>query len=322
MEFFHAHLGWLAFALALAGVGFAVVAPRARAHAAVLGVGAAFGALLLQRGLVDGGPSRHGSVALLTLAAAGALAGVAMQAIVLAVARARIPLAPESAAMIVFLELTFPVVHLDEASLRCASRARASELPWDEWMTGALPSGTLLLAGDDAVARRLARARVLGELRPDLSVLATRRLDDVPARRALARAPELAAFYRDMTLRGSPTEWALVSLADTRPLAVVFDEAWDPALARHLVPAGAFDRFWPEPRGIVERRKAFEAFARSRDALAQVAPGGPAHDEALSRLTASVLRARLHAFVAGRQRDLVPRALDDLRVFDPEASAP
>lgn len=323
VAFFHAQLGWLALALAVAGVALAAKNPRARAHAAAFVVAAAFGALAVDRGVAAGGPSRFASVALLALAAAGAAMAIAMQALVLAVSRARVPFAPASAAMVVVLEITFPVVNLDEASLRSAARARAAEFPWDEVMTADLPFGTLLVAHDDVVVRRLARARALGELRPDLSVLATRHLDAPASRAALVRSPELAALFRDVTLRGAPTEWALVSLADVRPVALLFDASWDPGLARHLIPAGAFDRFWSEPRGIVERRKALDAFAPTRAALVEaVAPEGAARDAALSQLTAAVLRARLDAFVAGRQRDLVARGLDDLRLFDPEAPAP
>ncbi len=158
-------------------------------------------------------------------------------------------------------------------------------------------------------------ARALGTLRGDVGLVPVRDLAGRAALRELSREAGLAPFFRDMALGGAPSEFALASLAATRPVVLEFHAAWDRALARHLVAAGAFDRFEPEPRGVSDRRKALDAFLPARERLARALP--PPRDPVLPSVAAAVLRARTLGLTAAADRDLVPRGIDDLRAFEP-----
>jgi hypothetical protein len=79
------------------------------------------------------------------------------------------------------------------------------------------------------------------------------------------------------------------------------------------VPVGLFERFEPEPRGASDRRRALDETAPARDALARL----DGDDRELQALTASLLRARLVAFAAAGERDVIGRGIDDLRPFAP-----
>jgi len=300
----HEQLGWLALVLAAGGLVIAMVHARARAVAIALALAAVFGFFGLKRGI-------SGPLPLFALAALAALMAVAMQALVLAVYTAKIPFAAASAAMIVLLELTFPVVNLDESSLRCADKARAARIAWEEEVTGALPSGAIVLISDPSLVRHFTRARALGEHRGDVAIVGLGELRGSTARHLLQLEPKLASLYRDIALRGTPSEPSLVELADARPVAVVFERGWDQGLSRHLVPAGAFDLFLPEPRGTPDRRKGIDAFVPTRDRLAKTVI-----DPELRQRTASLLRARATALEVARERDLLPRVQDEVKTFE------
>ncbi len=307
-------VGWLSSALAAVGAVVAWRAPRARGPAAamiavtVAGLGAIlFGA--------PAGDTRYGAPVLAAVGALGALAAVAMQAGVLAVAAARIPFAQASAVMIVILEATFPVRAADESLGRCEDRARGAAAAWDEVAWGSLPAGALVLVGDPRIHTRLLAARAAGALRGDLAVVPTFDLGGPLARRELVREPKLSPFWRDMALLDAPDEWSLSSLAASRPLVVPFEPRWDRALARHLVPVGLLARYEAEPRGMSDRRRALEDLAPERDRLARAIVA--ARDPELIAATASLLRGRALSLAASGDRELVARALDDLRPFSP-----
>jgi hypothetical protein len=118
-----------------------------------------------------------------------------------------------------------------------------------------------------------------------------------------------------MALVSAPDEHSLSSLAATRPVVMPFEPRWDRTLARHLVPVGLFARFASEPRGTSDRKKALEAFAPSREALARAITSP--RDPELLATTATLLRARALGLAASGDRELTARALDDLRPFSP-----
>jgi hypothetical protein len=119
-----------------------------------------------------------------------------------------------------------------------------------------------------------------------------------------------------MALEGVPEELSLSSLAAARPLVLAFDSRWPKALSRHLVPAGMLTRFETEPRAASDRRAALERSHPDLDRLERVATNPP--DAELCAAAASLLRARAIGFAAANDRDLVARALDELRPFAPE----
>ncbi|WP_394844514.1 hypothetical protein LZC95_46605 [Pendulispora brunnea] len=307
----HAQLGWLALALAAAGTVAALLAAGARplAMGLVGVVGASAGAIACGAAAV--GPTHFGPVILAGVAGLALLSAVAMHELVRMVHRAQVPLASASAAMIVLLELTFPVVLFDEATLRSEERTRAAQVAWHEALFGGLPARTVLLASDGRFLEHLAALRASHLLRGDLAVVSTAHLNARPAMRELAREPKLAAFFRDMALNGLPSEWALTTLASERPLAVLFEPAWDKSIARHLIASGAVDLFHPEPRSTLERKRALEAFSPVRERWEQLlaAPENPD----VRAIVAVPLQSRAEALAATHERELASRTEEDLR---------
>jgi hypothetical protein len=231
------------------------------------------------------------------------------------VARAKIPFARASAAMVVVLEVTFPVQLADEALGRTMDRARGATAIWDDVAWGSLPTGSVLLVGEPRTMQRVLASRAAGALRPDLAVVPLYNLASPIAYRELAREPALAAVWRDIALSGVPGEWSLSSLAAERPLVVTFDPRWDKTLARHMVPAGLVSRFEPEPRGASDRKRALEALLPRRDRLAkEIAAEG---NELLDVTVALLERRALATAVAG-EKDVVSRAVEDVQAFAPD----
>ncbi|HEY8040536.1 MAG TPA: hypothetical protein VIF15_12110 [Polyangiaceae bacterium] len=310
--FVRTELGPMLGALAVGGVVVAALVPRARPLAAGLLAVVVVGFASSWAG-APVGPTRFGAPVLAATAASCALAGVAMQAIVRAIAEARLPFARASAAMVLILELALPADSADEALVRSLPRARGAAAAWDDLAWGALPPRTVVLVTDRRLWTRAASARARGSLRGDVAVVPTF-AHGALARRVLARDAALVPLWRDLELNGSPSEASLSSLASERPLAMAYEPRWGRTLGRHLVPIALLDRFEPEPRGASDRRRALEAFAPKRERLARIA----ARDPELAGSAAYLLRARALDVAASGDRDLVGRVVEDLHAFAPD----
>jgi hypothetical protein len=300
-------LGVVVPALAIAGavLGFLVEAARPLVCAllALLAAGVACAAIG-----APAGPARFAAPVLASLAAVGPLAGIAMQALVRAIDRARVPLARESAAMVLLLELVVPVEAADEALFRTTPRVTDAAAVWDDLAWGTLPPHTALLVTQPRVYARALAARAGGTLQPDVTVVP---LDahGTAAARMLARDPDLIPLWRDLELLGAPTEGTLSALASSRPVAMAYEPRWGRAVARSLVPAGLLDRLEPEPRGSSDRRAALDAFAAPRARLAAACGTDPD----LAATAGVLLRARAAGIEATGDRDLAARALDEAK---------
>jgi hypothetical protein len=310
--FVRVELGPVLGALAVGGAVLAALAPRARPLGAGLVAVVVVGALSTAAGAAAG-PTRFGAVVLAAVAAACALAGAAMQAIVGAVADARLPLSRASATMVLLLLLAIPVDEADEALVRSLPRASGAASVWDDVTWGELPPRAVVLVTDPRLWRRATAARATGSLRGDIAVIPTFP-HGPPAARALARDVELVPLWRDLELSGAPTEDSLSTLSTLRPVAMAFEPRWGRVLGRHLVPAALLDRFEPEPRGASDRRRALDAFVPKRERLARAA----SRDPELAQAAAYLLRARALGVAATGDRDLVGRVVEDLHAFAPD----
>jgi hypothetical protein len=312
--FLRAEIGWIGLALVLSGVGLALATKRARPFAAAL-VGIAAVGVLARVLRAPFGPAQFAAPVLAGIVAAWAFAGVAMQAIVRAVARAPVPLASASAAMVVVLELTFPVLSADDALQRLDARGRSAEAIWVDAALGPLPPHPVLLLRDERLLARFLAARATGEMRGDVTIVPLSELASPLASRALALEPRLLPLWRDLLLLNGPDEFALSSLAAARPLAVPFDPRWERALARHLLPAGLVGLFEPEPRGASDRQRVLVAFAAYRDRLAGALD--PVRDPELAQMTREMLFARALTLAAIGERELATGTLDEARRYGP-----
>jgi hypothetical protein len=301
----------VAVALRRSGRGFRGLASLQLALFAVVLAGAGAAAFL-------GGatPDRASSVVLAASAALHAQASVALAGLALGIARAPVPFAQASASLVVVLELVLPVRAADEALGQRAAAGRDATEIWSEVAFGAAPPASLVLATHPRLARRIAAARAAGEMRGDVVVVPASDVRSRMGTRALVMEPKLAPLYRDLALGSPPEELSLTQLATARPVLVSFDPTWDRSLARHLTPAGLLARFDPEPRGTGDRRKAFEQVGPLRDRLVRAIVAHRDHE--LVALTATLLRARALGVAATADKELLSRALDDLRPFAPE----
>jgi hypothetical protein len=299
-------------ALAVGGAVLAALGARARPLGAGLVAVVLVGALSTAAGAAAG-PTRFGAPVLAAAAATCVLAGASMQAVVGAVAEARLPLSRASAAMVLLLLLAIPVDGADESLVRSLPRATGAAAVWDDVAWGELPPRAVVLATDPRLWRRASAARATGSLRGDIAVIPTWS-HGPSATRVLARDVELVPLWRDLELSGAPTEDSLSTLSTVRPLAMAFEPRWGRVLGRHLVPAALLDRFEPEPRGASDRRRALDAFVPKRERLARAA----ARDPELAQAAAYLLRARALGVAGTGDRDLVGRVVEDLHAFAPD----
>ncbi|MBX3198795.1 MAG: hypothetical protein KF894_11715 [Labilithrix sp.] len=315
LSFALAEVGAFLSVVCAGGALLALLAARARRTALPLALVVGVGALAL-RLHVPSGPTRFAPVVLVALLAAFVLGAALLGAVVLAIARARVPFAEASAALVVVLELVLPVRSIDETATRRDARAAHASAIWNDVAWGAAPPASVLLVADRGTMRRIASARVTGQMRGDLLVVPAYDVQGREGQRALLAEPKLAPLYRDMALGIRPEELSLAQLGAERAVLASFDPRWDRALSRHLVPLGLSARFEPEPRGASERKKALDAFLPSKERLVRVAVARK--DAELASATATLLRARAIGMAATGERELLSRALDDLRAFSPD----
>jgi hypothetical protein len=301
--------------LAVLGLAWSLWPRRARPVTVPL---AAVGAVatLAFVGVGGGGRDPWSPVGLLVLAVAISFAAIAMYEGVLRVARARLPLASASAAMVVVLEAAFPAIQLDDGLARAKRRPPHALATWEDAAVAGLPGGTLLLAFAPKLYTRLLATKASGGLPGDLGLVPTFDASNEAAATALASDPRLVPLFRDVALRGMPQELSMSTLAAQRPLALAADPEWDRGLTRHLIPEGLLAVFEPEPRGGSDRKRALDDSQPWRTRLA--ASLGPERDPALASLTATILFDRAVAAAATGEREVALHAIQDASTFAPK----
>jgi hypothetical protein len=314
-SFAFSELGTLLLVVCTGGAALSLYVAEARRIVLPVALVVAVGGLALQLHVASG-PVRFAAPILAGLLSAFVLGATMLGALVLALARARVPFAEASAALVVVLELVLPVRSIDETTTRRDARAAHAAAIWNDIAWGDAPPAAVVLVNDRGTMRRVASARAAGQMRGDLVVVPAYDVQGREGQRALLAEPKLAPLYRDMVLGVAPEELSLAQLGAQRPLLATFDPKWDRTLSRHLVPTGLMSRFEPEPRGASERKKALDAFLPSRDRLVRVTVAKK--DAELASATAALLRARAIGMAATGERDILSRALDDLRAFAPD----
>ena len=306
-------LGAFMTLLALAGAALTSLGRASRPLALALIASSGVGLLSVGLGSRHG-PLGYDAPGLAALGALAALSAVTMQWIVRAVLRLNVPLAGASAAMVVVLLTTFPVLSFDDALRRIEARPNTTPL-FEDVAWGDLPDRSVLLVGEPRLLSRVNAARSAGEFREDLLVVPMGNAPIASLTRLLALEPALRPLYRDLVIGAEPDEWALSSLASSRRLALPFQPAWPRPLVRHQVPAGLLSLFQPEPRGAGERRGALLASADGRSHLLQRLAS--AADPALVPLTRDLLLERALALASVGERDLASDTLAEIRLLVP-----
>jgi hypothetical protein len=166
---------------------------------------------------------------------------------------------------------------------------------------------------------RLWAARVVRGERPDLLLIPLPALErGAPAGSLLEREPTTAALVRDVAIHGRPSEYALSTLADTRPLLVELDPESDPRLLEHLLPQPAWMRFAPHALGRSDRRVGLEEARRSFDRLLPLAKNADFADHATLAVLAQGLAQQAFFLAAVGDRDDARPLLHRLQAIAPK----
>ncbi|HYP98332.1 MAG TPA: hypothetical protein VER96_06640 [Polyangiaceae bacterium] len=199
-------------------------------------------------------PDAFGALRLLALAALAVCAALAVQTAAVALTHARIPFAKPASVLLVVFDFTLVFIGAEDSAFAADRRSEAAAEVWTDRALASVPADGLLLLRSEAVAWRLLAARIVRGQRPDIVVVPMPLLERGNVRARLLRTePALAPLIREVALSGRPSEYALSTLADARPLFVEFDPSFDRAQLEHLVPQAFFMRFAPEPLGRSDR---------------------------------------------------------------------
>jgi hypothetical protein len=205
---------------------------------------------------------------LLALATLSIAAAVAAHTLALALDRARVPLARPVQALVVVFCLVLVLVAAEESGQLTKRQSSGAAEFWTDEALGSLPRASLLMVRSEPAAFRLWASRVARGERPDLTVVALPLLNrGDSAARLLELEPNLAPLIRELRMSGIPSEYALSSLADARPLYLEFDPRWDQRLLEHVRPHPFWLEFAPHALGRSDRTAALE---QGRDAFSRV----------------------------------------------------
>lgn len=125
---------------------------------------------------------------------------------------------------------------------------------WTDEALVSLPAHSLVLTRTRAITNRLIAAQLVEGMRPDVLVVPLQRMTEARVATALqALEPATTPVLRDLAINGKPSENALTSLADARPLYLEFDANWDPRLRDHLLVQPIFQRVFSQTLGRSDR---------------------------------------------------------------------
>jgi hypothetical protein len=252
-------------------------------------------------------PDAFGSLRLLAIVALAVCAALAVQSSAVVMTRARIPFAEPASVLLVVFDFTLVFAGAEDSAFAADRRGEAAAEVWTDQALASVPPDGLLLLRSEALAWRLLASRIVRGQRPDIVLVPMPLLERGNVRsRLLLTEPALAPLIREVALSGRPSEYALSTLADARPLFVEFDPQFDHAQLEHLVPQPFFMRFAPEPLGRSDRvAGTLSGLADFQRVIAETE-----HDGARDVATRSVLMAETHA------QALVAAALGDRANLD------
>lgn len=247
-------VGVISFGLAIAGLIIGALRSSTRASMVPL-IALVLGDLAIpvsRVGVLT--PDAFGSLRLLAITALAVCAALAVQSSAVALTRARIPFARPASVLLVVFDFTLVFVGAEDSAFAADRRGEAAAEVWTDRALASVPPDGLLLLRSEALAWRLLAARIVRGQRPDIVVVPMPLLERGNVRARLLRSePALAPLIREVALSGRPSEYALSTLADARPLFVEFDPSFARAELEHLVPQAFFMRFAPQPLGRSDR---------------------------------------------------------------------
>lgn len=313
-----AEIGVLSFGLGAFGALWGMLQRGPRADSAWLLVPVVLD-FVQRHGVSNGALDAISVVRMAALASIVTFAALGLQTAALLLRRARVPMAGPAAVLLVVFDLTLvPVAAEDSAALADRRLQSAAEV-WTDEALGSLPPGAVVVVRSPTVAWRLWASSIVRGERPDVLVapLMLLKMGSVTAR-LLAAEPALGPIIRDMAMSGRPSEFALSSLSDLRPLFVEFDPSWDERLLPHLLPHPFWMQFAAHPLGRSDRKPQVRS---SRVAFRRVLAAAK-QPVIADRATLDVLdeRASEQAVILAAlgDREQAAEIVRDLRALDPD----
>ncbi|WP_433931250.1 hypothetical protein AB3662_43910 [Sorangium cellulosum] len=250
-------IGVVSLLIAAAGLGLALLRPRARWLVAPFLALLALDTLLPARaaGVLSADPlTPLRSLAVAAIAVGSALGA---HAAVRALLDTRVPFSRSGAVLLVVFQLTLVALTSEEAGFAADRSEQTAAEVWTDEAYGSLDPRSALLVRSPAIAWRVWAARITRGERPDVLVVPIPLLDrGHVAASLLAEERKLMPLLRDFALAGEPSEFALSTLADVRPLYVELDPRWSKRLLGHLNVAGIWLEYAPQPLGASDRKLA------------------------------------------------------------------
>ncbi|WP_437926841.1 hypothetical protein WMF37_48710 [Sorangium sp. So ce291] len=250
-------IGVVSLLIAAAGMALALLRPRARWLAAPFLALLALDTLLPARaaGVLSADPlTPLRSLAVAAIAVGSALGA---HAAVRALLDTRVPFSRSGAALLVVFQLTLVALTSEEAGFAADRSEQTAAEVWTDEAYGSLDPRSAILVRSPAIAWRFWAARITRGERPDVLVVPIPLLDrGQVAASLLADERKLTPLLRDFALAGEPSEFALSTLADVRPLYVELDPRWSKRLLGHLNVAGIWLEYAPQPLGASDRKLA------------------------------------------------------------------
>lgn len=257
-------IGLFSLAIAIVGAAVALLRPRTRAPLGALLALVALDTLLPARLASFLSADPFAPLRCMAIAALAVACSFGVHELTLTLRRAKVPLARPASVLIVMFHVTLIALTSEEAAIAADREAQIAAEVWTDEALGALPPRAATLVRSPSIAWRLWAARIVRGDRPDVLVVPAPLLGRGHMTEALLsneRATSL--LLRDIALTGSPSEHALSTLADARPLFAELFPGWSPRLFRHLSVNGLWLGYSPEPRGPSDRKLALLGQATS-----------------------------------------------------------
>jgi hypothetical protein len=265
-------------------------------------------------------PDPFAAARALALVAVALGAVAALGRVLTALASTPLPLGRAVASMAGLLALARVVMAADEG-WQAGTPNRFAVEAWTDEAIESLPKGAALLVRAKPFVDRLLVAQAVEGRRDDLLVVplssATRRR---VAAGLLAREPSLSTLVRDQALYGEPSEYALASLASSRPLYVEGSPGRARRVASHAAPEALWLRFSQQPVGTSDRRAGQEQSGRSVERVLTAARPGGGVDEATRRALVSHVVDELALALSLDEREVVEGAWARLLPLEPDGS--
>jgi len=312
-----ADVGVISFGLALGGLVLGSLRKSTRGSFAPLVVLVLADLAIPANRVAQLTPDALGALRLMAIAALAVSAALAVQSSAVALTKARIPFAQIASVLLVVFDFTLVFVGAEDSAYACERRGQTAAERWTDEALASVPPNGLVLLRSEAIAWRLLATRIVRGERSDLIVVPTPLLERGNVRaRLLAAEPALAPLIREVALSGHPSEYALSTLADARPLFVEFDSSFDHAQLEHLIPQPFFMHFAPEPLGRSDRVAGLLEGADEFQAVVNETTNDGTDDVATRSVLVAEARGQALVAAALGDRKNVDSALATVRALD------